>query len=86
MSKAKQGYLEGQEPPTIQEIDEAAEAYYALNDKSWKLRSKVKEAADELLEIMKKHGLTTYQYENKEVDVLEKEVVKVKKKTDREDE
>ena len=39
--KAKQGHLEGLEPPSIPEIDDAAEAYYDLNDESWKMRGKV---------------------------------------------
>jgi len=80
MAKVKQAHLDGMDPPTITEIDDAAETYYSLNDKSWKMRGKVEEARDALLEIMKKHELTTYEYENKIVSVEEKEVVKVKNK------
>lgn len=80
MARIKQGHLEGLEPPSIDEIDESAQKYYDLNDKSWKMRGKVEEARDELLELMKKHKLTTYEFDNKEVSITEKEIVKVKKK------
>jgi len=80
MSKLKQGHIEGMEPPVIQEVEDAAENYYSLNDKSWKLRGKVEEARDALLEVMKKNDLTTYEYDNKIVSVTEKEIVKVKKR------
>ena len=78
--KVKQEHLEGMEPPTVEEIEEAAEKYYGLNDKSWKMRGKVEEARDELLEVMNKHEMTTYSYDNKEITVTDKRVVKVKKK------
>lgn len=78
--RTKQGHLEGLEPPTIEEVEEKADAYYSLNDKSWKLRGKVEQARDELLETMKKHELTTYEYGNKVVSVVEKEIVKIKKR------
>ncbi len=80
MAKLKQGHIEGMEPPVIEEVEEAAEHYYGLNDKSWKLRGKVEEARNDLLEIMKKNELTSYEYDNKIVSVTEKEIVKVKKR------
>ncbi len=79
-TRLKQAHLDGMEPPSINEIDEAAQKYYDLNDKSWKMRGKVDEAREELLEVMKKHKLTVYDFDNKEVSVTEKEIVKVKKK------
>lgn len=79
-AKVKQGHLPGLEPPSIREIDDAAEAYYELNDESWKMRGKVEEARDNLLTVMKRHHLNLYRYEDKEVLVVGKQVVKVKKK------
>lgn len=78
--EVKQAHLEGMEPPSVPEIEEAAETYYSLNDKSWNLRSKVEEAREALLEKMKEHELTIYEYDNKVVSVQEKEIVKVKKR------
>lgn len=78
--RVKQAHLPDMEPPSIPEIDDLAEKYYGLNDKSWKLRGKVEEARDELLEVMKKHELFIYSYDNKQVLRTEKEIVKVKKK------
>jgi len=79
MAKAKQAHLEGMEPPTIAEVEAAAEKYYDLNDKSWKLREKVSDAKDELLEVMKANDLTVYRYDDKEITVVDKETVKVKR-------
>ena len=79
MSKAKQGHLDGLAPPTIAEVDAAADTYYELNSKSWKLREKVAEAKDALLEVMKANDLTVYRYDDKEITVVDRETVKVKK-------
>lgn len=83
--KTKQGHLPGLEPPSIKEIDEAAEAYYDLNDESWRMRAKVEQARDELLEVMKKHKFNTYTYDDKSVNVIGKFLVKVKKKKETEE-
>lgn len=80
--RIKQGHLAGLEPPTYPAIDEAAEKYHSLIAKSFKLRQTCDEAKEELMKVMGDHKLTYYVYDDKEVEVMDKITVKVRKKKD----
>lgn len=77
--KAKQAHLPGMDPPSITEIDEAAEAYVEVRDERMALTESEGERRGLLLELMKKHELSTYEFDGKIVSVLAEEKVKVKK-------
>lgn len=84
--EAKKAHLDGMEPPSIKEIDEAADSYVSLRDKRMKMLAKEVEAKGELEEIMKKHELKTYTYEDKTVELVPSEKVKVRKVKDADEE
>ncbi len=65
--RARQGHLPEMEPPSIPEIDEAAEAFVDARDKRMRLGSKEAEKKEILEAAMKKHGLDRYEYDGKEV-------------------
>jgi hypothetical protein len=69
MAKQKQGHFEEMAPPSISELDDAAESYVDVRNKRMKLTTKEIEAHGQLLEIMKKHKLTHYEYDGFEVNI-----------------
>ncbi len=80
--KPKQGYLDPEmAPPSIPEIDRLAEKYVDARDSRMSALKEEIELNGELDELMKKHSLTEYEYDNKivSVNVLEKVKVKTKK-------
>ena len=86
--KAKQGHLNGMEPPSVKEIEEAAEEYVGYRDARMANLKKEIEAGDALLALMQKHELTTYELEDgKTVELKELTKVKVRRpKTEESDE
>lgn len=78
--KARQGHLPGLEPPSIKEIDEQAELYVEYRNERMEAQTKELAEQDVLLELMQKHGLTTYDYDGKIVSIDELRKVKVRKK------
>lgn len=60
----KQLSIAGTEEPTIQEIDTAAEAYIALRNARMKATEHETESKTALIEVMKKHGLSVYRFED----------------------
>lgn len=77
--KAKQGHLEGMEPPVIKEIERAADRYVEARDERMRLSETEAEAKELLTAVMKKHELTVYNYDGKDVFVENAETVKVRK-------
>lgn len=79
----KQPYLsEEMAPPSIPEIDAAAEEYVsARNARMAYLKDEV-ESAETLLSLLKKHNLPAYEYEGNIVTISTLEKVKVKRKKD----
>lgn len=59
-AKAKQGHLKDMEPVSIQEIDDAADAYVEARNERMSLTEEEVEKHAALLELMRKHELTTY--------------------------
>lgn len=64
----------------VPEIDEAAEEYVDIRDRRMALTKDEKAAQTSLLNLMKKHKLKAYDYDNKLVSVVEDVVEKVKVK------
>jgi len=58
--KTKQGYLDGIEPPSIKEIDEAAEEFYDAKLELKELKEKSDGARDKLVELLQANQLETY--------------------------
>ena len=87
-SKKKQPELEGMTGPgvapvVIPEIDKAAEKYVNIRDKRMLLTEDEIEAKGLLTELMKKHSLKTYRYDERLVELKPgEETVKVKKVKD----
>lgn len=78
MARTKQGHLKGMEPPSIPEIDAAADAYVkARNARVAKTETET-ETRLVLQAAMKSHKLTAYQYDGKIVLVATNEKVSVK--------
>ena len=82
--KGKQGFLPDMEPPSIPEIERAADLYLeARNARMNGLQEEVKLRG--VLElVMHKHDLKAYSYEDKTVTLEAQEKVKVRKKQDKE--
>lgn len=78
--KPKQGFLPDMEPPSIREIDDAADALAETRSDRMKLTEIEITLAADLLGLMHKHRLTTYQTaEGKTVTVDVNEKVRVRK-------
>jgi hypothetical protein len=81
--KSKQPYLPGLEPPSIPEIDAAAEAYYELKSDRQRLLGEEVAAKKNLIEKMLAHKQTRYVTPDDLVcDLLSKSNIAVKKKKD----
>ena len=68
--KAKQQYLGDTEPEYIQEIVTAAETYKSKRDKRMAMTEQELETRTTLLEVMKKHNLTTYKFNGQIVTLI----------------
>lgn len=82
--RLRQGYLKGMKPPSIKELDKAAEDYVEARDTRMQFGKAEEANRDLVLALMKKHQLTTYEYDGKIVtvkvsDPTEKISVTVKK-------
>lgn len=76
----KQKFIAGTEPPSIPELDRAAESYVSLRDKRMNLTEDEVEAKTKLLEVMKDHKLEQYKVNGYTVIVTHgDDKVKVKK-------
>ena len=60
-AKAKQGRLDGMEPESIREIDDAAENYFDVMQDRCKLSKEEDEAKDALIDKMKENRLDRYE-------------------------
>ena len=78
--RPRQGHLEGMAPPSIEEIDKAAEAYREARDERMELTEEEVVKHQALLDAMHKHELKSYEYDGYTVKVLDTAKVKVKKK------
>jgi hypothetical protein len=81
--------LDELEPGGIKEIDDAAEEYVEVRDRRMALTTEEAKRKETLMNLMKKHKLTDYEYDSKTVEYIasSKENVKVKTKgSDEEDE
>lgn len=78
-SKSKQSYIPGTEPPSIPEIDAAAEEYVRHRDRRMAALIEEIGASKTLLELLIKHNLRSYDYEGKTVRINDIRKVSVKK-------
>lgn len=80
--KARQTYLPDMEPPSIPEIDMAAESYLEARNSRQEMTEEEVKRKEALKELMKKHGLQAYDFGSYTVtrtaEVIEN--VKVKRK------
>jgi hypothetical protein len=79
--KAKQGHLQGMEPPSIPAIDDAADAYRECRTERMTLTETEAELQAKLLALMHENKLKTYVYGDPPFvcNVVELEKVKVRK-------
>lgn len=77
--RPKQQHIPGMEPPTIREIEDAAETYVTYRDARMRAGESEQQAAANLLSLMHKNNLTEYEYEGRKVLIAQLEKVKVKK-------
>jgi len=81
--KARQGHLEGLEPPSVRAIDDAAETYYETMQERCKLSKEEDEAKDNLIDKMKENQLDRYETpDGLVITITSKSNVKAKKKKD----
>jgi hypothetical protein len=78
--RAKQGHLPGMEPPSVPEIEKAADDYVEARDARMAAMEPEASAKKLLTELMKKHGLATYEYDSRIVTLAGEPEVRVKKK------
>lgn len=79
--KPKQGFLPDMEPPSIKELDDAADIYYDVVHERLKLNKEEDEAKDNLIDKMKEHGVDRYETaDGKVVTITATANVKVKPK------
>lgn len=83
--KPKQEHLPGQEPVKIAAVHNAIEAYVEARDERMKLTVVEVQKRTLLMEIMKKHGITTYAVDGHLADIESEEKIKARLK-DEEDE
>jgi hypothetical protein len=76
--KAKQGHLPEMEPPSIPEIEEAAEAYVKARNKWQRAHQPMMEAQEILHGVMREKGQRRYEFDSKIVEIVGSEKVKVK--------
>ena len=78
--KAKQGYLaDDMAPPSIPALDQASENYYETMMDRVVLSKEEDQMKTALIELLRKHNLCRYEYDDKIVMLSEKSNVKIKK-------
>jgi len=78
--RAKQQFIPGTEPPSIPALDEAAEKYVGIRDDRMRLTKAEAKAIDELLDLLREHGLASYEFDGNVVEISHKDKVKVRRK------
>lgn len=78
--KAKQGHLDGMAPPSIKEIDKAAERFRECRNERMELSQEEAKCRDLLEAVMKKNELRVYEYDGQVVEIVYEEKVRVRKK------
>lgn len=81
-SRAKQGALPTMEPPSIPEIDAAADRYLELRNDRMTLTPQEKEARELLEHAMRQHDLQVYEYDGKIVQLNTTAKASVRSKKD----
>lgn len=84
--RVKQGYLLDMAPPSVPAIEKAADDYVEARDARMAAMEPEATAKKLLTELMKKHGLSTYEYDSRIVTLAGEPEVKVKKKKTAEEE
>jgi len=80
MAKRKrQAFIPGTEPPSIPEIDEAADVYVELRDNRMGQQKDEAEALEKLTALMHQNSVTTYEYDGKTVTLEALEKVRVRR-------
>jgi hypothetical protein len=77
--KPRQQHIPGTEPPSVPEIDKAAEEYVEARDLRMGQQKIEITRQDTLLRLMKEHKLMVYEYDGKVVTIKDLEKVKVKR-------
>ena len=81
--KPKQGHLSGMEPPSIAELDDAADNYFETMTDRCKLSKTEDEQKTALIEVMKSHRMARYvTADGLVVTVTDKSNVKCKRKAE----
>ena len=81
--RAKQGRLQGMEPPSIKEIDDAADNYFETMSDRCKLSKTEDEQKTALIELMKSNRMSRYETgDGLVVTVTDKSTVKCKRKAE----
>jgi hypothetical protein len=80
--RLRQQMIPGTEPPSIPKIDKAAEAYVEVRDERMSLTEKETDAHDNLLSLLREHGLETYEFDGMTVRIDTKQKVKVRRKNE----
>ncbi len=83
--RAKQGFLPDMEPPSIPEIDAAADAYVDARNTRMAMTETEVERRTLLMGLMKQHKLANYEYDGKTVSIVADEKCKVKTKKEGEE-
>jgi hypothetical protein len=76
----KQRHFDGLEPPSVPAIDEAAEAFWDAHQRLKESREADAQAGEELVRLMKEHGLPFYECEQFRIDLDTKSKAKVRKR------
>ena len=75
--KAKQQHLEGMAPPSIPEIDAAADAFVDARNAFMRAKDKMNERKEICAALMKRHSLQAYEYDGKIAKFEHKDNLKV---------
>lgn len=78
--RVKQGFLPDMAPPSVPAIEKAADDYVEARDARMAAMEPEASAKKLLTELMKKHGLSTYEYDSRIVTLAGEPEVRVKKK------
>lgn len=77
--RPKQLNIPGTEPPSVPEIEEAADEYRSRRDRRMAAGEDETEAADRLLALMKEHGLQVYTFDGYTVTMKRLDKVQVRR-------
>lgn len=80
--RKRQKHLPTMEPPSIPEIDKAAEEYVEARDERMAMTEREVDTHDTLLSLMRENGLTSYEFDDHTVTLETKAKCRVKRKKD----